>query len=164
MTLPGPPDATHHISLTTNSGETISLEVTTADDTVMQEDPSPNANTDTNQPDTITDDVPFLEITIGEEEMAQLYQEAMDEPPETLSTENNPRDGLNPLTPEPTLPELGPGDIKIIVEAPKEPNTATEEIINNKTVRVNGEEQPSRTPNDDKVCCGCAAIGHVLVS
>ena len=79
MTLPGPPDATHHISLTTNSGETISLEVTTADDTVMQEDPSPNANTDTNQPDTITDDVPFLEITIGAEEMAQMYHEAMDQ-------------------------------------------------------------------------------------
>ena len=53
------------------SGETISLEVTTANDTVMQEDPSTNANTNTNQPDTITDDVPFLEIT-GEEEIAQL--------------------------------------------------------------------------------------------
>ena len=35
-------------------------------------------------------------------------------------------------------------DIKIIIEAPKEPDTATKEIVN-KTVRVDGEEQPSGT-------------------
>ena len=106
----------------------------------------------------------FLQLDVEQEKIDMLYAEAMEDLFESPKTERNPRDGLNPLTPEPTLPELGPGDIKIIVEAPKEPNTATEEIINNKTVRVNGEEQPSRTPNDDKVCCGCAAIGHVLVS
>ena len=65
--------------------------------------------------------------------------------------------------PEPTLPELGPSDIEIIIEAPKEPATATEEIVN-KTVRVDGGEQPSGTPNDHKVCCGCPAIGHILES
>ena len=36
-TLSGPPNATRHISLATNTGETISLQVTTANDTVMQE-------------------------------------------------------------------------------------------------------------------------------
>ena len=44
----------------------------------------------------ITDDVSFLELTIGQEEMEQLYHEAMDEPPATLNTEDNPRDGLQP--------------------------------------------------------------------
>ena len=52
-----------------------------------------------------------------------LYAEAMEDLFESPKTERNPRDGLNPLTPEPTLPELGPGDIKIIVEAPKEPKS-----------------------------------------
>ena len=88
----------------------------------MQEDPSPNANTDTNQPDTITDDVPFLEITIGEEEMAHLYQEAMDEPPATLSTEDNPRDGLQPSASESTLPELGPGGTEVVEDRDREKN------------------------------------------
>ena len=41
----------------------------------------------------ITDDV---ELTIGQEEMEQLYHEAMDEPHATLNTEDNPRDGLQP--------------------------------------------------------------------
>ena len=44
----------------------------------------------------ITDDVSFLELTIGQEEMEQLYHQAMDEPPATLNTEDNPRDGLQP--------------------------------------------------------------------
>ena len=74
----------------------------------MQEEPSPNANTDTNQPDTITDDVLYVEITIGEEEMAQLYHQAMDELPETLSSEDNPRDRLQLSASESILPEFGP--------------------------------------------------------
>ena len=61
----------------------------------MQVEPSQNANTDTIQPDTVTNDVPYLEITIGEEEMAQLYQEAMDEPPETLRQKTTPGMGYN---------------------------------------------------------------------
>ena len=68
---------------------------------------------------------------------------------------------MNPSMPKPTLPELGPGDIEIIIEAPKEPDTLTKVIVN-KTIRV--EEQPSGTPTNHKVCCRCAAIGHVLES
>ena len=155
MTLSGPPDATRHVSLTTNPGETISLEVTTADDTVMQEDLSPNANTDTNQPDTITDDAPFLEITIGEEEMAQLYHEAMGDPPATLSIQDNPRDGLQPPASEPTLPTLGPGSTEVTVATPMEHDSHTDEIVDNKTVRVDKEVQPIETPDDLITCRGC---------
>ena len=40
----------------------------------------------------------------------------------------------------------------------------TEEIVDNKTIRVDREGHPSGTPNDHRVCRGCAAIGHVLGS
>ena len=89
----------------------------------------------------------------------------MKDPIEPPKTENNPRDGLNPSPTKPTFkPELRPGDIEIIVEAPKEPNTAIEEIVDNKTIRVDRVGEPPGPPNDHKVCCGCAAIGHVLES
>ena len=158
----GLPNTTRHVSLATNTGETISLEVTTVDDTTMQVEPSPNANTDTIQPDTVTNDVPYLEITIGEEEMAQLYQEAMDEPPETLSTENNPRDGLQPPASKPTLPELEPGGTEVTVETSMEHDSNTEEIVDNKTVRIDKEVQPTDTLDDLFTCRGCKATGHVL--
>ena len=96
-TLSGPLTTTRHVSLDTNSGEPITLEViTTTDDTVMQDGLSLNAPTNDNHVGMITNDVSFLELTIGQEEMEQLYHEAMDEPPATLNTEDNPRDGLQP--------------------------------------------------------------------
>ena len=77
----------------------------------------------------ITDDVSFLELTIQQEEMEQLYHEAMDEPPATLSMEDNPRDGLQPSASKPTLPTLGPGGIEITVMTSMEHDSNAEEII-----------------------------------
>ena len=73
--------------------------------------------------------------------MAQLYHEAMDEPPETLSTEDNPRDGLQPSASESILPELGPGGTEVTVATSMEHDSNTEEIVDNKTVRIDEEVQ-----------------------
>ena len=126
----GPPTATRHVSLDTNSGEPIPLEITTTDDTVMLEDPLPNAATDNDHLGMITDDEPFfLQLNIGQEEVEQLYHEAMDEPLEPLSMEDNPRDGLQPSASKPTLPTLGPGGIEITVMTSMEHGSNAEEII-----------------------------------
>ena len=126
----GPPIATRHVSLDTNSGEPIPLEITTTDDTVMLEDPLPNVATDNDHLGMITDDEPFfLQLNIGQEEVEQLYHEAMDEPLEPLSTEDNPRDGLQPSASKPTLPTLGPGGIEITVMTSMEHDSNAEEII-----------------------------------
>ena len=110
----------------------------------------------------ITDDVSFLELTIGQEEMEQLYHEAMDEPPATLNTEDNPRDGLQPLESKPTLPSLGPGGMEVMVTTSMEHNS--EEIVDNKTVRVDKEVQPTDTLDDLITCRGCEVVDHVLES
>ena len=130
----------------------------------MQEDPSPSATTGNNHLGMITDDVSFLQLTIGQEEMEQLYHEAMDEPIETLNTEDNPRDGLQPSASEPTLPNLGPGGIKVTVATSMEHDSNTEEIVDNKTVRVDKEVQSTETPDDLITCHGCKAVGHLLES
>ena len=105
----------------------------------MQEDPPRNATTDSDHLGMITDYVSFLQLTIGQEEMEQLYHEAMDEPLEILNKVDNPRDGLQPLASEPTLPNLGPGDVEVTVATSMEHDSNTEEIIDNKTVRVDIE-------------------------
>ena len=115
----------------------------------------------------IIDDEPFLQINLRQEEVEQLYHEAMDEPLEvleSLKTEDNPRDGLQPPASEPTLPTLGPGDIKITVVKSMEPGTNAEEIVDNKTVRVKGEGKLPETLDDPITCHGCKAVGHVLES
>ena len=112
----------------------------------------------------ITDDVSFLELTIGQEEMEQLYHEAMDEPPATLNTEDNPRDGLQPSESEPTLPSLGPGGMEVTVTTSMEHDSNTEEIVDNKMVRVDKEVQPTDTLDDLITCRGCKAVGYVLES
>ena len=145
-----------------NTGEQILSEATTHTSNNMSKESTTEATAD-NDLNMQTDDE-FLQLDVQQEKIDTLYADAMEDLiVESPKTEHNHRDGLNPSMPEPTLPELGPSDIEIIIEAPKEPATATEEIVN-KTVRVDGGEQPSGTPNDHKVCCGCAAIGHILES
>ena len=65
---------------------------------------------------------------------------------------------------EPTLPNLGPGDIEVTVVTSMEYDTTAEEIVNNKTVRVDKEGQLSKTPDNHKICRGCSAVGHILES
>ena len=63
----GPLTINRHVSSGTNSVEPLTLEViTTTDDTVMQDDLSSNAPTNDNHVGMITDDVSFLELSIGD--------------------------------------------------------------------------------------------------
>ena len=87
--------------------------------------------------------------------MAQLYHEAMGDPPATLSIQDNPRDGLQPPASEPTLPTLGPGSTEVTVATPMEHDSHTDEIVDNKTVRVDKEVQPIETPDNLITCRGC---------
>ena len=88
----------------------------------------------------------------------------MDEPPTTLSTEDNPRDGLQPSASESILPELGPGGTEVTVATSMEHDSNTKEIVDNKTVRVDKEVRSTETPDDLITCHGCKAVGHVLES
>ena len=130
-------------------GEQTLSEATTDNGKNMPEKSTSDATADNNL-NMQTDDDQFLQINVRQDENKLLYTEAMEEPIESPKIENNPRDGLNPSLSELNLLELGPGDIEITVEAPMEPNTAIEEIIANKTVRVDGTGQPSGTPDDHK--------------
>ena len=87
----------------------------------------------------------------------------VDDPPATLSTKDNPRDGLPPAS-EPILPELGPGGTEVTVASSMEHDSNTEEIVDNKTVRIDKEVQPTGTLDDLITCRGCKAAGHVLES
>ena len=90
---------------------------TTDNGKAMQQESTLDATAD-NDLNMQTDDQ-FLQLNVQQDEIDMLYAEAMEDPIESPKTENNPRDGLNLSPTEPTLPELRPGDIKIIVEAPK---------------------------------------------
>ena len=75
--------------------------------------------------------------------------ETMDDPHESPTPEDNLRDGTDPSQPKPVKPELGLGDIEMVVEPPKEPDkTPEEEIVSNKTVQIDsqgdGAEQPTK--------------------
>ena len=138
-------------------------EVTTDNGKNMQEESTSDATANNNLNMQINNNQ-ILQLSVQQDEINLLYAEAMEHLIESATTENNLRDGLNPSPFEPILPELWPGDIEIIVEAPTEPNTAPEEIVDSKTMRVDGAGQPSGTPYDHEICRGCAAIGHVLES
>ena len=115
-----------------------------------------------------TDDEQFLQISLRPDNVDQLdklYEEAMEEPIlESFNMEGNPRDGLQSSISEPTLPNLGPGDIKVTVVTSMESNPAAEEIVHNKPVRVDEKGQSSKTSKDHIICRGCNAVGHVLES
>ena len=78
--------------------------------------------------------------------MAQLYNEVTNEPPTTTKTKDNPRDGLQTLEPEPTLPNLGPGGMEVTITTSMEHDSNTEEIVDNETVRVDKEVHTPQHP------------------
>ena len=91
-----------------------------------------------------------------------LYEEAMEEPIlESLKTEDNPRDGLQSSLFDPTLPNLGPGDIEVAVVRSIESDATAEEIVDNKTSQKRGAIVKNSQRNH-KICRGCSAVGHVL--
>ena len=97
-TAPGLPDAVHHEHLgLDNTGEQAPPDIATPNDTEMQAGPLSDATTDNDHLGMLIDDEPFLQINLHQDEVEQLYNEAMDEPHElleSLRTEDNPRDGL----------------------------------------------------------------------
>ena len=102
-------------------------------------------------------DEPFLQISLRPDEIDQidkLLAEPMKDPIDPRMTGHDPRDGLYPSTSEPILMTLGPGDIEVTVVASIEPEVPAEEIVDNKTIRVDREEPPPETPGDHKICQG----------
>ena len=92
----------------------------------------------------------------------KLFAETMEDSIDPPETRYDPRYGLYPSTTEPILMALGPRDIEVAVAASIGSEVPAEEIVDNKTVRVDGEEQPSKTPGDHKICQGCTTTGHTL--
>lgn len=94
----------------------------------------------------------------------KLLAETVEDPINPPEMRNSPRDGLHPSPSEPIFMTFEPGDIEVTVAASIESDMAEEEIVDNKTVRVDGEEQPSGTPGDHKICRGCTTVAHTLDS
>ena len=101
------------------------------------------------------DDETVLQLGLRPDEINQfdrLLDETLEDPLDPPATERNPRDGLCPSIPEPVFMPLGDGDIKITVEASIGPEVPVEEIVDNKTVRVDGEKLPPKAPGDLIIC------------
>ena len=74
-----------------NTGEQTLLEIAITNDTEMQAEPLPDATADNNNLGMLTDDEPFLQIGLRQEEVDQLYEEAMEEPLEILEDGGQPQ-------------------------------------------------------------------------
>ena len=87
----------------------------------------------------------FLQINLHQDEREQL-ERLLEEPMEQLidppMTNHDPRDGSCALAPGLTLPLLGPDDIEVTVETSVGPGIPKEEIVENKTVRIESVELP----------------------
>ena len=88
----------------------------------------------------------------------------MDQPIDPPTANRDPRDGSCALAPGPTLPLLGTGNIEVTVETSVGPEVPAEEIVDNKTVRVDSVELSPETPNAQVVCRGCKRVGHIANS
>ena len=150
-----------------NTGEQTLSETTSANDKNMPAEPLSDATAD-NNPGMQTNNEQILQISLRQDEVDQLnklFADAMEDPViESPKTEGNPRDGLHSSLSKQTLPKLGPGDIEVTVVASTESDTAAKEIVDNKTIRIDGEGQSSGIPDDHKICRGCTAVGHILES
>ena len=126
--------------------------------TVNDNTTSTTPSTDVTADDTTrmqVDDEPILQINLRPDEVDhidKLFAETMEDSIDPPETRYDPRYGLYPSTTEPILMALGPGDIEVAVAASIGSEVPAEEIVDNKTVRVDGEEQPSETPGDHKIC------------
>ena len=105
----------------------------------------------------------FLQIDLCPDEREQLnrlLEEPMEHPIDPPTTSHDPRDGLCTLASKPTLPLLGPGDVEVTVETSVGPEVPAEEMVENKTVRVDNVELPPEIPGAQIVCRGCTTVGH----
>ena len=85
----------------------------------------------------------------------------MELPADTPVPNRDPRDGSYALAPGPALPPLGLDDVEVTVETSIGPDTPAEEIVDNKTVRVDGEDLSPETPGTQIICQGCKRVGHI---
>ena len=111
------------------------------------------------------DDKPFLQIGLLPDEIDQidrLLEEPMEDPINPPTTGHGPRDELYPSTSEPILMTFGPGDIEVTVAASIGPEVPAEEIVDNKTIRINREEPPPEIPGVGQICQGCTTAGHTM--
>ena len=109
----------------------------------------------------------FLQLSLRQDErehIDRLLEEPMEQLVDTPAPNHDPRDGSYALAPGPILPLLGPGDVEVTVETSVGPETPAEEIVDNKTVRVDDEDLPPETPGTQIICQGCKRVGHVADS
>ena len=109
----------------------------------------------------------FLQINLRQDEREQidrLLEEPMEQPIDPPTSNHDPRDGSFASAPGPTLPLLGPGDVEVTVETSVGPEVPSEEVVENKTVRVDNVELPPEVPGPQVVCQGCKRVGHIASS
>ena len=85
------------------------------------------------------------------------------------TTDHDPRDGSCGSTSEPTLPPLGPSDTEVTVNTSVGLETPAEEIVENKTVRIEDATLSPGTPGLQimcriDICRGCKRAGHTADS
>ena len=109
----------------------------------------------------------FLQINLRPDEREQLnrlLEEPMEYPTGPPTTNYDPRDGPCLSASEPILPPFGPGDVEVTLETSIGPEVPAKEIVDNKTVRVDGVELPPKTPGVQIICQGCTTVGHTTDS
>ena len=84
----------------------------------------------------------------------------MEHPIHQPTTNHDPRVGSCTLTSEPNLPPLGPGGVEVTVETFVGPEVPADEIVENKTVRVDAAESPPEIPGAPIACQWCTTVGH----
>ena len=138
-----------------NSVPAVAMTVPSTDETI---DNSSKMQVDDDTVDQI------LQINLRQDER-ESYERLLEEPMEQiidLPTEiHDPRDGSCTLAPGLILPLLGPGDVEVTVETSVGPEVPAEEIVENKTIRVDGVELPPLIPSAQVICRGCKRVGHI---
>ena len=118
----------------------------------------------------IDDDTVDLGLSRNDlDEYEKLLEEPMEQIFDPPTTDHDPRDGSCGPTSEPALPPLGPGDTEIAVNTSVGLETPVEEIVENKTVRI---EDPTLSPGTPSlrmmcsidICRGCKRAGHTADS
>ena len=105
----------------------------------------------------------FLQLDLRpdeRQEIDRLLEEPMEHPSNPLATGGDSRDWSYMLTFEPTLPLLGPVDVEVTVETSVGPEVPIEEIVDNKTIRIDDGEPLPEILGTQIICQGCTRVGH----
>ena len=148
-----------------NTGEQTFSEATTNNGKNMSEERTSDATANNDSEMQVIDDQ-VLQINVRQDEIDMFCAETVDDPHKSPTTEVSLKNGTDPTQPEPVKPELGSGNIEMVVEPLKEPDTTPEEdIVSNKTVQIDSQGAGmNQSTEDHKTCLGCNEMGLVLES